>query len=427
MQFGDRPWGVALRALGAGFQGGDPSGIIKGHRDEMERAERKEHIQGLLQDMSIAGPEREFLASMPVDAAQAYLANHFQHERDVAEQMRREKVIASRQAASRAAAEAERQRVAAAEEAQRQASIDAFMGYTRPTPGSNGPTIEAANSGLSRDAVARAMMDPRLTPAMREQLVKAYQFQNPAADERRIVKGADGRNYYADSAEPVLPGVVAPDVPLSPAGKLAADLSAGRITPEQYEAATTKTPLVDMSNANFGGQLPDLTVEQGKNTGFYIRTQDANRTLNELENQGTEFVQQNLENVPFGLGNFGRSEDFQRFDQARRDFVNAILRRESGAVISEQEFDNANKQYFPIPGDSDAVIEQKRRNRENAIEGLRIGSAEGSQYVDQKSAAELEGVKTRLRADPEIQQFLTKNGLTFDEYWQFHPDNPDAQ
>lgn len=131
-----------------------------------------------------------------------------------------------------------------------------------------------------------------------------------------------------------------------------------------------------------GGAPPKLSVDAGKNTGFYMRTIESNKVLDDLEAQGTNFWQQNAEHVPFGLGNYARTPEFQRYDQARRDFVNAILRRESGAVISDQEFENANKQYFPTPGDSQEVIAQKRRNRETAIAGLRVGSAEGAAYAD---------------------------------------------
>lgn len=78
------------------------------------------------------------------------------------------------------------------------------------------------------------------------------------------------------------------------------------------------------------------------------------------------------------VGNYLVSDEFQRYDQARRDFINATLRRESGAVISDAEFDNANKQYFPQPGDSKEVIAQKEKNRRVAIEG--ISRAAGPSY-----------------------------------------------
>lgn len=130
------------------------------------------------------------------------------------------------------------------------------------------------------------------------------------------------------------------------------------------------------------GAPPKMTVDAAKNTGFYLRTQEAHQVLSELESEGTDFWQQVAGNLPMGVGNFARSPEFQRYDQARRDFVNAILRRESGAVIADSEFDNADKQYFPQPGDSPEVIAQKRRNRETAIEGVRVGAGEGSSYVD---------------------------------------------
>ena len=70
------------------------------------------------------------------------------------------------------------------------------------------------------------------------------------------------------------------------------------------------------------------------------------------------------------LPNALRSSGRQQQDQAERNFVNAVLRKESGAVISENEFKNAEKQYFPRAGDSPQVIEQKSRNRLQALQNL---------------------------------------------------------
>jgi hypothetical protein len=85
-----------------------------------------------------------------------------------------------------------------------------------------------------------------------------------------------------------------------------------------------------------------------------------------------------------GVGNYLVSEGFQKYDQARRDFINATLRRESGAVISDAEFDNANKQYFPQPGDAPDVLKQKEQNRRIAIEG--ISRAAGPSYKPTQAA-----------------------------------------
>ena len=121
-------------------------------------------------------------------------------------------------------------------------------------------------------------------------------------------------------------------------------------------------------------QTPGLvarpTESQAKAMGFADRLASANELLTANEAAGLNWADQQMNSLPMGLGNFLVPEEFQRYDQARRDFINAQLRRESGAVISAEEFDNANKQYFPQPGDKPEVLEQKRKAREIAIQAM---------------------------------------------------------
>jgi len=60
--------------------------------------------------------------------------------------------------------------------------------------------------------------------------------------------------------------------------------------------------------------------------------------------------------------------------QAERDFVNAVLRRESGAAISKDEFKNAEKQYFPRWGDSPRVLAWKSENRKRVTATMQAAS-----------------------------------------------------
>lgn len=130
-----------------------------------------------------------------------------------------------------------------------------------------------------------------------------------------------------------------------------------------------------------------LTEQQSKDRLFADRTANAHMTLLGLEgdiNKGVGGflggVAENA-NIP-GVGpvrdtatfNTASSVNRQKYVQAQRDFVNAVLRKESGAAISPSEFENARRQYFPMPGDSKEVIEQKRRNRQIEIEGLMQGA-----------------------------------------------------
>lgn len=74
--------------------------------------------------------------------------------------------------------------------------------------------------------------------------------------------------------------------------------------------------------------------------------------------------------------NFLKSGDFQSVDQAQRNFVNAVLRRESGAVISPEEFNNARQQYFVMPGDTPQTIAQKKANRDLVQQGFISGAGQ---------------------------------------------------
>lgn len=115
----------------------------------------------------------------------------------------------------------------------------------------------------------------------------------------------------------------------------------------------------------------DLTDAQAKALLFSNRMAESDKIIAGLAAKGTNTSIPGSRSQTLGPSiNVMSSPDQQKLDQAKRDFVNAVLRRESGAVISDQEFDNAEKQYFPQVGDSKAVMEQKARNRAVAISGI---------------------------------------------------------
>ena len=60
----------------------------------------------------------------------------------------------------------------------------------------------------------------------------------------------------------------------------------------------------------------------------------------------------------------------QQYQQAADDWIRAKLRKESGAVIGEEEMRREYQTYFPQPGDDDKVIEQKRKSREIATKSM---------------------------------------------------------
>lgn len=116
-----------------------------------------------------------------------------------------------------------------------------------------------------------------------------------------------------------------------------------------------------------------LTEGQAKAVLFASRMQAADKTLATLARKDVRTT------TPGAMGNNAvgsaitaiSGADQQQLGQAKRDFINAVLRRESGAVIADSEFASAERQYFPQIGDSRQVIEQKAQNRRIAIEGMK--------------------------------------------------------
>jgi hypothetical protein len=120
---------------------------------------------------------------------------------------------------------------------------------------------------------------------------------------------------------------------------------------------------------------PGLTDGQSKALLFGSRMREANTIFDQLGEEG-------VTTLPLGyraasetpiLGaavTANATEGTQSLDQAQRDFINAVLRRESGASISPEEFKNAERQYFPQPGEGPRQIEQKRRARLLAEQGI---------------------------------------------------------
>jgi hypothetical protein len=152
-----------------------------------------------------------------------------------------------------------------------------------------------------------------------------------------------------------------------------------------------------------GGSGKPLNESQGKAAGMATRAQAAHEGLLALEATGITtpgIIKQAVESVPLvgtaagmvvnalpsALG--GPSNEQQKVEQFQRDFVNAVLRPESGASISGSEFDNARKQYFPQPGDSAEVIAQKQQARAREIAALGVMSgASGAKVIQKQNAA----------------------------------------
>lgn len=135
------------------------------------------------------------------------------------------------------------------------------------------------------------------------------------------------------------------------------------------------------------GKDGGLTEGQSKALSFGARMQQNRAVIDELEKGGTfnrgaiKGVAETIGRVA-GLGtdtfggtlaevggtatNWTQSEAQQRYETAKRNWIAANLRKESGAVIGTDEYRQADSQYFPQPGDDAKTKADKARLRATA-------------------------------------------------------------
>lgn len=197
-----------------------------------------------------------------------------------------------------------------------------------------------------------------------------------------------------ESGEMALEDAVALKAQASPASVQFVGMQNGKpvfLNPKTKELSTGTMP--------GEGPLVSTTQSEGQaNAKLYAdRSDQAHKKINEIAN--TISLSSTASGLQGVAPNVMKSKEIQMYEQSKRNFVNAVLRRESGAVISPSEFENADKQYFPQFGDSPEVIEQKKQNRETAIEGLKNAAG-----IPKESASKTESIKPKT---------VIQNGYTY--------------
>ena len=152
---------------------------------------------------------------------------------------------------------------------------------------------------------------------------------------------------------------------------------------KEYQRAVDKEVRVNQAKlkyqADLDAQKPP-TQDQTKDATFAKRLESAEAMLAGMPSMtGGELAQQKY--IPDIFGNF-RSDDVNKRTQAETNFLTGVLRKESGAAIADSEFVMGAKTYFPRPGDSEEVLAEKARNRQFAIESMRLGSGKAYEMIN---------------------------------------------
>lgn len=207
--------------------------------------------------------------------------------------------------------------------------------------------------------------------------------QKPTKPEFKVV----GDSIFNSADQSWIQNPNATTKPMSTIGKIKADYDAGLMDEATYQAAIKKAAqsqgLEVVSDGQGGFTIRQGAIDaskpmkesQSKANIYASRMEAANTVLDNLESEGTNLTN-NIASRIDTLGNYAVTPEYRQYEQAQRDFLNAVLRQESGAVISPEEFDNGRKQYFPQPGDDPQTIAQKKRNRLTAIRAIREASGQ---------------------------------------------------
>jgi len=113
----------------------------------------------------------------------------------------------------------------------------------------------------------------------------------------------------------------------------------------------------------------EMTQEQGNSNLFAGKMEIAKNMLDpETEKKGLDPVWNRVERYGGWAGNtFALPNDYKQYQTAKDAFLNAFLRRVSGATVHDAEYYREEKVYFPQPGDDDKRIAYKRQLRDDAI------------------------------------------------------------
>jgi hypothetical protein len=152
-----------------------------------------------------------------------------------------------------------------------------------------------------------------------------------------------------------------------------------------------------------------LNEAQGNSVAYGIRMKEANSIIEKLATEGTERSAVGA-GAPYGIGGLVNaataSPQQQQFQQAKLNFITAILRKESGAAIGQDEFEREDQKYFPQIKDSDAVKAQKKQARETAIKAMEIQAGPGAKEIQKFSPR---GEPT-TKSNPAVEDLVKKYG-----------------
>lgn len=231
--------------------------------------------------------------------------------------------------------------------------------------------------GQVRPEVAADLMGllemPAIGPAAGAPKVLSETEQAAAERQRLIEAGVLTDDMLLDD----FLGQRAPVQGVGPDGKTGAFLSPGAAI------RTGAQPLPKDSGPSMSVTLPDgtvvqqggkaLTEGQSKDSVYFTRASGAIPKLDQYGEALTQITGRIGSATEQAGGNAIKSREYQLAEQAGLEFLQAVLRKDTGAAITKEEQSEYGRVYLPQPFDSPELLDQKKASRARALAAIRLG------------------------------------------------------
>ena len=116
-----------------------------------------------------------------------------------------------------------------------------------------------------------------------------------------------------------------------------------------------------------------LTEGQSKDVLYATRASGSLPVIDALEQSLMSYGEYAAGSLPAGLGNYLQSEDYQVAQNAGKEYLASILRKDTGAAVTPSEEKLYGDIFLPRPGDKPATLQRKRQARGLALEAIKAG------------------------------------------------------
>ena len=136
------------------------------------------------------------------------------------------------------------------------------------------------------------------------------------------------------------------------------------------------------------GAFPAAGDSEQMAAGYGERMAESEKIIRKVGEKGNPTVATSIAGsvLPGSAGRYVQSKvmtnEQQMHRQAQEDWVRAKLRKESGAVIADEEMEREIATYFPKPGDTPQVIKQKANARDVAIQSMKKAAGPAGQRIN---------------------------------------------